>query len=123
MAAITGEYDAVVFDCDGVLYLGDKLIDGALATLRALRDRHGLRVFFVTNNSRIDAAGFARKFAALGLGEFADADNGSMWTSTSATTRRRSSRTSKATTSTPRTKKTPRASSSAGPGPGDAASG
>ena len=85
MAAISGEYDAVVFDCDGVLYLGDKLIDGALATLRALRDRHGLRVFFVTNNSRIDAAGFARKFAALGLGEFADADNGSMWTSTSAT--------------------------------------
>ena len=85
MAALTGEYDAVVFDCDGVLYLGDKLIDGALATLRALRDQHGLRVFFVTNNSRIDAAGFARKFEAFGLGEFADAENGSMWTSTSAT--------------------------------------
>ena len=41
---------AVLFDLDGTLYYGDKAADGAVDTVRAMRER-GLRVFFLTNNS------------------------------------------------------------------------
>ena len=44
MAALGNRYDAVVLDCDGVLYLGKEAIPGAAATLRALKD-HGLKLF------------------------------------------------------------------------------
>ena len=41
---------AVVFDLDGVLYCGNKAVEGAIATVLALRDL-GKQVFYLTNNS------------------------------------------------------------------------
>ncbi|XP_039141593.1 LOW QUALITY PROTEIN: phosphoglycolate phosphatase 2-like [Dioscorea cayenensis subsp. rotundata] len=58
--------DAFLFDCDGVIWKGDKLIDGvpeALQTLRSL----GKKLVFVTNNSRRSRGKYAKKFLSLGL--------------------------------------------------------
>lgn len=65
--AITrGDYDAVVFDCDGVLWKGSELIDGAAALLAALNQR-GLPYLCFTNNSLRSRVDYAEKFAKLGL--------------------------------------------------------
>ena len=42
--------EAFLFDLDGTLYLGDRLIDGAVETLGFLRQQ-GKRIVFLTNNS------------------------------------------------------------------------
>lgn len=41
-AALLDKYDTWMFDCDGVLWQGDKLIDGAVEVLRLLRERSPL---------------------------------------------------------------------------------
>jgi len=46
-------YDALLFDLDGVLYLGSEPIPGVGGVLAALRIA-GKRVAFVTNNSSAD---------------------------------------------------------------------
>lgn len=38
-ASLIDKYDTWMFDCDGVLWHGDRLIDGAVDVLRLLRDR------------------------------------------------------------------------------------
>jgi phosphoglycolate/pyridoxal phosphate phosphatase family enzyme len=43
-------YDAILFDLDGVLYLGSRPIRGAAEAVAALREA-GKRIVFVTNNS------------------------------------------------------------------------
>jgi phosphoglycolate phosphatase len=55
-----------LFDCDGVIWLGDKLIQGVPETLDYLRSL-GKRCFFVTNNSTKSRAGYVKKFTSLGL--------------------------------------------------------
>lgn len=55
-----------IFDCDGVIWLGDKVIDGVPETLDMLRSM-GKKVFFVTNNSTKSRAGYMSKFQSLGL--------------------------------------------------------
>lgn len=58
--------DVFIFDCDGVIWKGDSLIDRVpevLAKLRAL----GKRIFFVTNNSTKSRKGYKKKFDELGL--------------------------------------------------------
>jgi phosphoglycolate phosphatase len=55
-----------LFDCDGVIWLGDKLIAGVPETLDYLRSI-GKRCFFVTNNSTKSRAGYVKKFTSLGL--------------------------------------------------------
>jgi phosphoglycolate phosphatase len=60
-------YDAIVFDCDGVLWRGDELIDGAAALLNELQ-RRDIPYLFFTNNSLRSRADYALKFAKLGLG-------------------------------------------------------
>ena len=42
--------DVFIFDCDGVIWKGDSLIDGVPATLEMLKAA-GKKIFFVTNNS------------------------------------------------------------------------
>mmetsp|Transcript_35451 Transcript_35451/g.79445 ORF Transcript_35451/g.79445 Transcript_35451/m.79445 type:complete len:348 (+) Transcript_35451:103-1146(+) len=58
--------DVFIFDCDGVIWRGDSLIDGVPAVLDQLRAA-GKRCFFVTNNSTKSRKGYKKKFDSLGL--------------------------------------------------------
>lgn len=58
--------ETFIFDCDGVIWKGDKLIDGVPATLDMLRSR-GKRLVFVTNNSTKSRKQYGKKFESLGL--------------------------------------------------------
>jgi hypothetical protein len=58
--------DVFIFDCDGVIWKGDSLIDGVPAILKMLREA-GKRIFFVTNNSTKSRKGYLGKFRGLGL--------------------------------------------------------
>jgi phosphoglycolate phosphatase len=58
--------DAFLFDCDGVIWKGDTLIDGAKETLDMLRAK-GKKLVFVTNNSTKSRAKYAAKFRSLGI--------------------------------------------------------
>jgi len=58
--------DVFIFDCDGVIWKGDSLIEGVPATLAMLRAA-GKRIFFVTNNSTKSRKGYLNKFIGLGL--------------------------------------------------------
>uniref|UniRef100_A0A7S2V044 Phosphoglycolate phosphatase n=1 Tax=Fibrocapsa japonica TaxID=94617 RepID=A0A7S2V044_9STRA len=58
--------DIFIFDCDGVIWRGDSLIDGIPETLEKLRAA-GKKMFFVTNNSTKSRAGYKKKFTDLGL--------------------------------------------------------
>lgn len=58
--------DAFLFDCDGVIWKGDKLIDGVSQTLDFLRSK-GKKLVFVTNNSTKSRKEFAKKFGSLGI--------------------------------------------------------
>jgi phosphoglycolate phosphatase len=64
--ALVDDFDAFVFDCDGVLWSGNRVIDGAGRTLASLAER-GKKVFFVTNNSSKTFADIEKKFKQLGL--------------------------------------------------------
>ena len=65
-AAFLDSVDVFIFDCDGVIWKGDSLIDRVPAVLEKLRAL-GKRVFFVTNNSTKSRAGYKKKFDGLGL--------------------------------------------------------
>lgn len=58
--------DVFIFDCDGVIWRGDSVIDGIPETLAKLRAL-GKKMFFVTNNSTKSRAGYKKKFDSLGL--------------------------------------------------------
>merc|ERR1719472_151909 len=58
--------DVFIFDCDGVIWKGDSLIEGVPATLEMLRAA-GKKIFFVTNNSTKSRKGYLGKFKSLGL--------------------------------------------------------
>ncbi|CAH9051481.1 unnamed protein product [Cuscuta europaea] len=58
--------ETFIFDCDGVLWKGEKLIDGVPETLDMLRAK-GKRLVFVTNNSTKSRKQYGEKFKALGL--------------------------------------------------------
>lgn len=53
-------------DLDGVVWLGDRPIEGAAAAIARVRAL-GHRVVFVTNNSYAPAARYANKLAAMGI--------------------------------------------------------
>jgi len=59
-------YDGYVFDLDGTLYLGDRLIEGAQDTVSRLRAR-GARVVFLSNKPLEPGAVYARKLDHLGI--------------------------------------------------------
>ncbi|KAJ3675409.1 hypothetical protein LUZ60_004451 [Juncus effusus] len=58
--------ETFIFDCDGVIWKGDKLIEGVPETLDLLRSK-GKRLVFVTNNSTKSRKQYGKKFETLGL--------------------------------------------------------
>ncbi|XP_057818272.2 phosphoglycolate phosphatase 1A, chloroplastic isoform X5 [Cryptomeria japonica] len=58
--------DTFIFDCDGVIWKGETLIDGVPETLDMLRSR-GKSLVFMTNNSTKSRKQYRKKFEALGL--------------------------------------------------------
>jgi phosphoglycolate phosphatase len=60
------QVEAFIFDCDGVIWRGDQLIDGVPETLDMLRAA-GKKTIFVTNNSTKSRQGYKEKFTKLGL--------------------------------------------------------
>ncbi|KAI3988122.1 hypothetical protein MKX01_011911 [Papaver californicum] len=58
--------ETFIFDCDGVIWKGDSLIDGVPETLDMLRAK-GKRLVFVTNNSTKSRKQYGKKFETLGL--------------------------------------------------------
>ena len=57
-----------LLDMDGTFYLGERLIDGSLAFLEALR-RTGRDAWFLTNNSSKSAAAYVEKLIRMGVPE------------------------------------------------------
>ncbi|OZJ02631.1 hypothetical protein BZG36_03840 [Bifiguratus adelaidae] len=66
LAALLDKYDNWLFDCDGVLWHGNKLLPGIAEAMKLLRSK-GKRVIFVTNNSSISRAKYTQKFDKLGI--------------------------------------------------------
>lgn len=58
--------DNVLFDCDGVIWRGDQVIQGAPEVINLLK-KNGKRVFFVTNNSSKTRQMYADKMARMGF--------------------------------------------------------
>ncbi|KAI0074353.1 2-phosphoglycolate phosphatase [Panus rudis PR-1116 ss-1] len=69
-------YDTWLFDCDGVLWNGDKLVDGVLEVLELLRSRKK-SVMFVTNNATKSRKSYKTKFDKLGVQAHVDEIYGS----------------------------------------------
>lgn len=82
-ADLLDKYDTWLFDCDGVLWSGDKTIDGAIEVLQLLRHHsaysrpapliyyvyRGIEksVLFVTNNATKSRVNYKKKFDSLGV--------------------------------------------------------
>lgn len=64
--SLVDSVDAFLFDCDGVIWKGDKLIEGVPETMELLR-KLGKKLVFVTNNSRKSRRQYSKKFRSLGL--------------------------------------------------------
>ncbi|KAJ7513355.1 hypothetical protein O6H91_24G002100 [Diphasiastrum complanatum] len=65
-AELIKSVETFIFDCDGVIWKGDTLIDGVPKTLELLRSL-GKRLVFVTNNSTKSRKQYGKKFETLGL--------------------------------------------------------
>ncbi|KAG6548635.1 hypothetical protein Mapa_009789 [Marchantia paleacea] len=65
-AQLISSVETFVFDCDGVIWKGDTLIDGIPETLDMLRSL-GKKLIFVTNNSTKSRKQYGKKFESLGL--------------------------------------------------------
>lgn len=72
------EYDTWLFDCDGVLWRGDQVIDGVVQVLDILRKR-GKKLVFVTNNATKSRKSYKKKFDQLGLDVHVDEIYGSAY--------------------------------------------
>jgi arabinose operon protein AraL len=59
-------YSGYVLDLDGTVYLGERVIPGAPATVAALR-AGGSRIVFLSNKPLEPAAGYAEKLTRLGI--------------------------------------------------------
>jgi len=70
-AIVVDRYDLVIFDLDGVVYLGDQPVDAAVEALAKLRDR-GVARAFATNNASRRAAEVAGLLTSLGVPTEAD---------------------------------------------------
>lgn len=66
MKALASDYDATLFDLDGVIYLGPYAIEGIPEALDELRSR-GNHVGFVTNNAARTPAAVATHLEDLGI--------------------------------------------------------
>jgi glycerol-1-phosphatase len=66
VAAVVDSYDAVLFDLDGVIYLGPLAVPGAAEGITQLHDR-GTKIGFVTNNAARPPAAVADHLVELGI--------------------------------------------------------
>lgn len=57
---------AIIFDLDGVIYRGNRLLKGVKEVLDTLRDK-GLRIFFLTNNSTKSRTFYSQKLKRMGI--------------------------------------------------------
>ncbi|KAL4630159.1 pyridoxal phosphate phosphatase-like isoform X1 [Arapaima gigas] len=64
---------SVLFDCDGVIWNGEKAVAGATDVVRLLKKR-GKNVFFVTNNCTRPREKYVQKFSRLGFADVAQED-------------------------------------------------
>jgi glycerol 3-phosphatase-2 len=65
-AAVIDSYDAVLFDLDGVIYLGPVAVPGAAEGIAELRGR-GTKIGFVTNNAARPPVAVADHLVELGI--------------------------------------------------------
>jgi 4-nitrophenyl phosphatase len=70
-------YDTWMFDCDGVLWHGDRSIEGAVEVLSILR-QHKKKVIFVTNNATNSRKTYKKKFDELGVEAHVDEITGQL---------------------------------------------
>lgn len=66
ISAWLNQFDTVLTDCDGVLWLDDEALEGAPATINRLRQL-GKKIFYVTNNSTKTRDEFTAKAERLGF--------------------------------------------------------
>ncbi|KAN0047815.1 hypothetical protein ACTA71_002202 [Dictyostelium dimigraforme] len=59
--------DTFIFDCDGVLWIADTIVPGAIETLNYLRHTLGKKILFVTNNSTKTRQQFLDKIKSFGI--------------------------------------------------------
>ncbi|XP_003470518.2 chronophin [Cavia porcellus] len=64
---LLGRTQGVLFDCDGVLWNGERVVPGAAELVERLA-RAGKQTLFVSNNSRRARPELAQRFARLGFG-------------------------------------------------------
>ncbi|KAJ6557274.1 HAD-like domain-containing protein [Mycena vulgaris] len=74
------KYDTWMFDCDGVLWNGDHLVEGVVDVLELLRLRKK-KVLFVTNNAAKSRKSYKGKFDQLGVEAHVDEIYGSAYAS------------------------------------------
>ncbi|KAF9045284.1 p-nitrophenyl phosphatase [Panaeolus papilionaceus] len=75
---ILDDYDTWLFDCDGVLWRGDHLIEGVTEVLGILRQQNK-KVVFVTNNATKSRKSYRSKFDQLGVDVHVDEIYGSAY--------------------------------------------
>lgn len=63
---LLGKNDTFIFDCDGVIWLGDHPIPGSVETINLL-NKLNKQVIFVTNNSTKSRSEYIHKFEKFGL--------------------------------------------------------
>ncbi|RXW22764.1 hypothetical protein EST38_g3083 [Candolleomyces aberdarensis] len=76
--ALLRDYDTWLFDCDGVLWRGDNLIEGVTDVLEMLR-RRNKKIVFVTNNATKSRRSYKAKFDQLGVEAHVDEVYGSAY--------------------------------------------
>jgi HAD superfamily hydrolase (TIGR01450 family) len=64
--ALADEFDGLLVDLDGVVWIGRELVPGSAAALRSLLDA-GKQIVFVTNNPGKPAAEYARRLGEAGV--------------------------------------------------------
>jgi glycerol 3-phosphatase-2 len=69
--ALVDGYDLVILDLDGVIYLGDQPVAGAVAAMAKLRE-HGVPLAYATNNASRRATDVASLLTSLGVAATAD---------------------------------------------------
>ena len=66
MAAVVSTYDSVLFDLDGVVYLGKESVPFAVASINTVHDL-GLKIGYVTNNSSRKPDSIADQLTGFGV--------------------------------------------------------
>lgn len=64
--ALADEFDGLLVDLDGVVWVGREMVPGSVEALRELMDA-GVEIVFVTNNPGKPAATYARRLVEMGV--------------------------------------------------------